>query len=209
MPPTKMRPTERLAGLLVIVAVELLYFPINQFVQGGISTRWPALDDLIPLWPAWVVPYLLSVVWWNACFVWAAWRMPDANWRALVRGAVLVMLSSYLIYLAWPTYVVRQPVPGNGWAAELLRAVYANDRIYNALPSGHASSAVLIALFWSRCLPRGRWLWIASAALVILSTLFTGQHHLLDPLGGALMAYVGYRLGLWVTAWKPRKVLHA
>lgn len=202
-------PMERLGGLLALGAVELLYFPINRLAQGGMSTRWPALDDLIPLWPAWVVPYLLSVVWWNGCFVWAAWKMGEANWRALVRGAIVVMLSSYLVYLVWPTYVVRQPVPGDGWAAELLRAVYAHDRTYNALPSGHTYSAVLIALFWSHWLPRWRWLWIGSAAVVILSTLFTGQHHLLDPLGGALVGYLGYRFGLWAAAWKPGRMSDA
>jgi membrane-associated phospholipid phosphatase len=135
--------------------------------------------------------------------------MDDANWLALVRGALVMMLSSYLIYLVWPTYVVRQAVPGDGWAAGLLRAVYANDRTYNALPSGHTANAVLIALFWSRWLPRGRWLWVAIAAVIVLSTLFTGQHHLLDPLGGALLGWLSYRFGLWAAAWKPRRALHA
>jgi membrane-associated phospholipid phosphatase len=33
--------------------------------------------------------------------------------------------------------------------------------------------------------------------IVSLSTLFTGQHYILDVLGGYLVALAGYRFGLW------------
>ncbi len=204
--PAKIAPVERVVSLLALLAVELLYVPINRLMQGGVSTRWPLVDDLVPLWPAWVVPYLLALLWWNGCFIWAAWKMDDDNWRALVRGAMAVMLSSYLVYVVWPSYVLRKPITESGWAAELLRTVYANDRVYNALPSGHTYSAVLVALFWSRWLPRWRWLWIAIAVVIVLSTLFTGQHYVLDLLAGVVLAWLGYRFGLWAERWPRRRV---
>ncbi len=35
------------------------------------------------------------------------------------------------------------------------------------------------------------------AIVVTLSTLFTGQHNLPDPIGGIIWAFAGYRFGWW------------
>jgi membrane-associated phospholipid phosphatase len=188
---------ERLLWLFALLAVQLVYFPINRIVSGGVTLRIPALDDLVPIWPVWVVPYLLSLVWWTACYIWAAWKMDGRLYRAFASAVIVTVLASCVVYLVFPTYIVRRPIEGSGWAVDLLRLVYASDRVYNAFPSGHVYNAVLVALFWSRWLPRLRWLWVASAAVIVLATLFTGQHHLVDPFGGVLFAWAGYRFGLW------------
>lgn len=193
---------DRLRWLVALFLVQLLYFPINRLVQGGIVLRIPALDDLVPLWPAWMVPYLLALAWWTACFVWATWKMEDRLYRAFMVATIAVMLSSYVVYLLFPTYIIRPPVEGEGWLSDLVRLVYANDRVHNAFPSGHTYNTVLITLFWWRWRPRLRWLWLAIAIVIVLSTLFTGQHHTPDPLGGMLFAWLGYRLGLW---WVARR----
>jgi membrane-associated phospholipid phosphatase len=194
----------RLAWLIALFVVQLLYFPLNRLIQGGVVLRIPALDDLVPLWPIWILPYLLSVAWWTTCFLWAAWKMEDNLYRALMGGAIAVMLCSYLVYLFFPTYVVRPTITGSGPLYDLVRLVYSNDRVHNAFPSGHTYNAVLLALFWWRWQPRLRWLWVTIAALTVLSTLFTGQHHVVDPLGGALLAWLGYRFGLWWAARRTR-----
>jgi membrane-associated phospholipid phosphatase len=48
-----------------------------------------------------------------------------------------------------------------------------------------------------------RWLWAGLAIVIILSTLFTGQHNLLDPIGGIVWAWTSYRFGLW---WATRQL---
>ncbi len=101
-----------------------------------------------------------------------------------------------------PTYVERPVVEGSGWAADLVRYIYRNDDLYNAFPSGHTYATTLITLFWWDWKPRLRWLWGTIAIVVILSTLFTGQHHLPDLLGGILWAWMGYRFGWW---WVARR----
>ncbi len=194
---------KRLLWLLGVFAVQMLYFPINRTMHGGVILRTP-LDDYIPLWPIWAVPYLLSLVWWEGAFVWAAIRMEGDRFRALAIATLAVMLTSYALYLVYPTYVERPTVQGSGWAADLVRAIYRNDRLHNAFPSGHTYFTTLIALFWWDWKPRLRWLWAATVAIVILATLFTGQHHLPDPLGGLLWAWLGYRFGIWWIARRSR-----
>ena len=196
-----MTPGKRLLWLLALFLVQLLYLPINRTVQGGrvLDTPW---DALFPLWSLWVIPYLLSLVWWAGCFVWAAWKLDDNLYRAFIISFVTVMLASYVVYIIYPTYVVRPSLYGDDWLTRLLAALYENDRVNNAFPSGHTYNTVLIALFWSRCYPRQRWLWLTITVVVLLSTLFTRQHNLPDLLGGIVFAWLGYRLGLW---WMARR----
>jgi membrane-associated phospholipid phosphatase len=189
----------RCALFVAIVVTQLLYFPINRIAQGGIvlETRW---DGYIPLWPIWAIPYLLSLIWWWGCYVWAAWRMDLRLYKAFAVGILAAMLISYVIYLGYPTYVNRPPLEGNDWQTALMRFIYQADRSYNAFPSGHTYTAVLIGLFWWRWHPRQRWLWAAITVITVLSTLFTRQHNLPDLIGGAVLAATGYCLGIWLVS---------
>ena len=197
---------KRLAQLLALFAVQALYFPINRLITGGIVLETP-LDALIPIWPVWGIPYLLSLVWWEACFIWAAIKMEESRFTAFFTGALFAMLTSYIVYILFPTYVVRQPVVGQGWQYDLLRTIYANDHVNNAFPSGHTYNTILIVLFWWDWRPRLRWWWVVIAIFVLLSTLFTGQHNLLDLVGGILWAWMGYQFGLWCARKGSRGVI--
>jgi membrane-associated phospholipid phosphatase len=192
----------RLTWLVAIFIVQLIYFPINRTVQGGVilATPW---DTYIPFWPIWAIPYLLSLCWWTASFVWAAWKMDTVHYRAFAISMIAVMLTSYVFYILYPTYVQRPELKGDNWQTALIRFIYANDRLNNAFPSGHTYITMLIVFFWWNWRPQLRWLWVAMAIIVILSTLFTGQHNLPDPIGGIVWAWAGYRFGLW---WTTRQL---
>ncbi|MBN1147502.1 MAG: phosphatase PAP2 family protein [Anaerolineales bacterium] len=187
---------KRLLWLSILFLSQALYFPINRMMTGGrlLETRW---DALIPLWPIFALPYLLSLAWWAGCFIWASLKMEANLYRAFVAGVLFTMLTSYAFYILYPTYVTRPEVAGVGWQYNLLRWIYTSDRLNNAFPSGHTYITMLIVFFWWNWRPRLRCLWAAIAAVIILSTLFTGQHNLPDPLGGVLWAWAGYRFGLW------------
>jgi membrane-associated phospholipid phosphatase len=131
--------------------------------------------------------------------------MEDDLYQAFVFSLLTVMLVSYVVYIVYPTYVVRPSVHGDDWLNQMIAFLYLNDRANNAFPSGHAYNTVLIALFWWRWLPRQRWLWLTITVVVLLSTLYTRQHNLPDLLGGILFAWLGYRLGLWCVARRSRQ----
>lgn len=198
-------PVGRLLGLLTVLAAQLLYFPINRLVHGGVALKTP-LDAYVPLWPVWAVPYVLSVVWWMACLVWAAGRMETESYEAFVFSVTAGMLVSCAIYLLFPTYVVRPAVAGGGWEVQWLKWVYGHDQPYNAFPSSHAFNTTVVYLFWRRWQPRQTWLWALISIVVLCSTLFTHQHYFPDLLGGIGLAWTSYRLGLWWAAQRaPRR----
>ncbi len=198
----------RILGLSLILGVYLIYFPINQHVNGGFSSHI-FLDDWIPLWPVWTAPYILAIGWWVFAAIWAAIKMELALFKRLVAAVLVMSLSSFLVHLLIPTFVVRPEAVGEGWGMNLIRMIYALDQPYNALPSGHTYNTVLVAIFWWHWKPRYRWLWAATVPVVILSTLFTKQHYLLDPLFGLLWAFGAYFISGKLMAWRSKRAKNA
>jgi membrane-associated phospholipid phosphatase len=70
----------------------------------------------------------------------------------------------------------------NGWVWSTPQMVYRNDGDYNDFPSGHMCQTALICLFYNHLYPSYAWLWLGIAVIIILSTPFTRQHYLSDPL---------------------------
>ena len=122
------------------------------------------------------------------------------EFEAFFIASTLVSVSALTIFTVFPTYVVRPFLSGTDLSTQLLNWIYSRDYMYNAFPSGHVYITTLIALFWSRWFPRWRWLWAATVVMVALATLFTHQHYLPDPIGGLVLAWFGYRIGLWCVA---------
>ena len=191
----------RIISFFAIILVQLLYIPINRLITGGIilGIRW---DAYVPFWPIFSIPYLMSILWWSICFLWAVLKMEDRRLLAFVIGILFMMITSYIVYIAFPTYVERPDVNGRGFQFEIIRYIYNNDRLNNAFPSGHTYFTVFIVLSWWKWKPRLRWIWLSFGALVIVSTLFTGQHNLLDPIGGIIWAAGSYGLGWY---WAKRR----
>lgn len=201
----------------MMILAQAIYLPLNQNLSGGYLTRiW--LDDYIPLLPVWTIPYVL---WLPACLVftfWAAMKMEDYVFSAYFTGALVTILMSMGIFFLFPTYVVRPDVIGNDIFSNMLRGVYQNDQLYNALPSGHVYLVVFTALFYI-CWHSSRsyslksiiwqswrtWFWIGMIVIVSLSAIFTGQHSIIDIPGGAVVAILGYFSGWW-WAGKRRNV---
>ena len=198
--------TNRFIGLIAIFCLQLAYFPLNRLLDGGYLLRMP-WDDLVPFWPAWSIPYLLSIFWWSACFLWAALKMDMPIYKTLIVSTVFMLLSSYTVYILFPTYVERPNVESVGWQFDLIRYIFANDHVNNAFPSGHTYNTMLITLFWWNWHPSLRWLWVLISIIIILSTLFTGQHNLVDPLGGILWASLSFQFGKWWVATVKQREL--
>ena len=177
---------------------QLLYIPINRLISGGVILEIP-WDAHVPFWPIFSIPYLASIPWWTICFCWAALKMDDRRLQSFIVGALFMMLTSYIVYIVFPTYVERPNVGGQGLQFDIIRYIYSNDRLNNAFPSGHTYFTVFLVLFWWDWKPKLRLIWTSFGILVIISTLVTGQHNLLDPVGGIIWAVGSYRLGrFWV-----------
>jgi membrane-associated phospholipid phosphatase len=184
----------RVVFIAIILLLQSLYVPLNRHLTGGVAPKiW--LDDLIPLWPVWVFPYISAPMIWYPSIAWSALKMDDR----LVRGFLAALLLSVTIgvscYYLYPTYVIRPELAGNSLSLFVLRIIYHNDKAYNALPSAHIYLTFVICFFWGSWRPGWRWFWAAYFLLVCLSTLFTKQHYILDVVAGAVVGWMSCLLG--------------
>ncbi len=191
-----MKMWKRFALVACLFACQLIYVPTTHGLSGGTIFK-TELDAYIPIWPIWVVPYLMWMPIWLGSFCWAAWKMDPRLYKAFVAGVLVTTLSAMTCFIVFPTYIERPILTGDDWATQLLRFTYSQDGVYDAFPSGHVYVMTLFALFYSRWYPRQRWIWFGILGAITFATLFTGQHYLPDPIGGLIFGYAGYRFGLW------------
>jgi membrane-associated phospholipid phosphatase len=192
---------KRLLWIALIWAVQLIYVPTSELLTGGIEPRLSI--DIFPIWPVWIVPYILCYPLWAAGFAWAIFKMNDRMFRAFAVAFLVTCSVSIAIFFIFPTYVPPAELPGSDIFTTLLRFFHQNTGRYNALPSGHIYISALLAFFYSLWYPRYKPLWISILMIVSFSTLFTAQHYILDILAGLLVAGLGYCAGIKWTGF-PR-----
>lgn len=199
----------RILSFVLVILLQSLYLPLNRTLSGGVLSHI-RLDDFVPVFPVWTIPYVL---WLPVCMIlgfYATLKMPEDLFKAYFSASVFTISVSMLFFTIFPTYVQRPAVMGGDIFSGMLRTLYHNDRLYNAFPSGHVYLAVLTALFficWRssqnnslrsiRWDSWNTWIWVGLVIVVCLSTIFTGQHSIIDIPGGMLVAVAGYFFGRW------------
>ena len=192
----------RFLYILIIIGIQTIYIPTSNRIIGGIEPRLPI--DVFPIWPVWVVPYILCYPLWLFSILWAIFKMDDWVFRSFVMSFIITCALSVCIFIAFPTYVQEAAIAGNDIFTVLLRFIHENWGRYNAFPSGHIYITALLAFFYSRWYPRQRTMWTLILVIVSLSTLFTAQHYIVDIPGGLLVAWIGYAVGI---KWMDTPVL--
>jgi membrane-associated phospholipid phosphatase len=192
---------KRILLFLLIYSIQLIYIPTSERVTGGIEPKLSI--DIFPIWAIWVIPYLLCYALWLCSVIWIILNTEDRVFRSFLAACIFTFTFGVLIFIFVPTYVKPATLPGNDILTSLLRMLHEKWGRYDAFPSGHIYITTLLALFFSRWYPRWRWLWILILVVVSFSTLFTGQHYVLDVIGGYGVAFSGYQFGLWWTGFLP------
>jgi lipid A 4'-phosphatase len=70
------------------------------------------------------------------------------------------------------------------------------DSIFHSFPSGHTSTIFLVALVFSMFTPKLKYFYFCCAGVIGLSRVIVGAHFLTDIMGGAILAYIGYKITL-------------
>ena len=193
--------SKRIFLVFLVCCIQMIYIPTSNRISGGIEPKLPF--DVFPIWPVWVLPYLLCYVLWLTSIAWIISKIDDRSFRSFFAASMFTFALGALTFIFFPTYVRAAAVAGNDIFSGMLRFIHENWGRYDAFPSGHIYITTLLALFFGHWYPRQKLWWILILAIVSLSTLFTGQHYILDVLGGYLVAVAGYYFGLWWAGLNP------
>ncbi len=186
---------KRLPWVMAVIAIQFVYFPTSQVASGGIEPKLPI--DVFPVYPVWIVPYVLCYPLWLFGIFWALFKLDARSFRAGIAAALFTVSVGALTFIFFPTYVVLPAITGADIFSDMLRWVQSAGGTHAALPSAHNYMTMLMSAFAIHFYPRQRWFWIAVIVIVALSTLFTGQHYILDVLAGLGLGWVGVRFGRW------------
>lgn len=149
------------------------------------------LDAYVPLVPAFVFAYLLYYPWMLLPAV-ALSRRED--FRRAFGAFVLLQSIAFVVFLVFPSHMVRPEIASSGVAFDLLQWMYRMDRGWNIFPSLHVAHSALVAMIcWTH---RRQWFPIIAigSGLIALSTLLIKQHYLLDVPGGFFLAWLCFRV---------------
>jgi len=153
------------------------------------------IDQWVPFIPGSV--YLYESLW--LLLPIAPWLMKsNRELGRYTRGLVSISLAGFAIFFFFPTACPRPaPVPDVNLLYRLLIRV---DGELHAFPSLHCAlavfhgaccHAVFRAASWPKWLRWVIWIWVAG---IIVSTMLTKQHVMLDAAGGIVLGAAGYGL---------------
>ena len=159
------------------------YFLINLITESSshyydFSTP---LDNLIPLIP------IFSIIYVSAYILMFIFPLFLENTKAYFYSLLTLIGVTSFMFLIFPGYFPR-PELGTDIFSRFLAWIYSLDKPYNLFPSSHISLTVLNTLIFNN-----KWIYLW-AGLIILSTLFTKQHYILDAVSGILLAFICYKI---------------
>ena len=146
------------------------------------------LDDLIPVIPPFVIPYVSLEP-----FIYATLLLLLLFRTRIFQSAALSLITalwvSYVFYFFLQSYIDRPRLPGTDTLTQMIRDVYASDNAFNDFPSLHTSLSTILAIHWWRVdkrigIPVAVWV-----GLIVASTVFVKQHYVADMISGLLLAF--------------------
>lgn len=153
-----------------------------------------SLDSSLPFIAAMIVPYSWSMILFIASFFMV--RTPSQLSSLSSRLILATLLATLIFYLYPARFSFERPLTTD-WTTVGYAVLGAADKPFNQLPSLHVSYALLLGVsLWEVVVGR-QWLVLSYKGLLVLvccliigSTVFTYQHHLLDIIAGMLLAAI-------------------
>ena len=168
----------------ILLALQTLLYFGCEFFQSKIHDVKRPVDDKIPFLPWTVLPYCF----WFPMIVFyplIVFRTDPHSYCGYLTTMVMEIVLSIVCYLIYPTSFQR-PVPPDGFWGKFMKFVYHSSyRGLNCAPSLHCSSCFLVICVSFTCAGMSLWVrgfTVSIAIMIVLSTLTTKQHTLIDVL---------------------------
>lgn len=150
---------------------------------------WHPLELQIPFIPIMILAYVSL----NVLMIFPAFILSVNELHALNKAMAWATVIAGLFFLFFPAPIgfVRADVVGE--FSRFYQTLYSVDQTANTFPSLHITFSYLFIRILVHSLKRAHyfyWLWFT---LIACSVLLTHQHHLIDILGGMILAEICFR----------------
>ena len=170
------------AILLVITTTVLLMYLVVNVPQDTLHVLRTSLDNQIPRLPIFSISYIAFLPWLYGTLIYSF--IKNRYFRQLAISFIVINLVAFVVYSTFQTYIPRDPITSHDLFSGILQFIYSHDQPYSGFPSLHSALSASIATYFV-CM-KSKWAWAAvvMAGLVVVSTLFTKQHFILDAASG-------------------------
>jgi len=154
--------------------------------RGDIGTFYFQWEHAIPFVPFMILPYMsIDLFFVAAPFV----LRTDGELKLFAKRVAVAIIVAGICFLLFPLRFAFPRLHAEGWLGAIFDWFRALDAPYNLFPSLHAALCLLLVDVYARKL-RGVILIAAMAWFVLigLSPLLTYQHHVIDIIGGFILA---------------------
>ena len=176
-----------------ILLISFTYPLLNQS-RGNANSVYTFVDKFIPFNRFFILPYISWYIF-MAIFSAILCILDKERYFKLLITLNIGMITCYVIYYFYPTYVPRPIITGTDFFSNLVLSLYAADNPYNCFPSIHVLNSVLIALYIyesEKVYKYIKAICIVMSVSIILSTMFIKQHYFADVLSGVIFALILY-----------------
>lgn len=185
--------------LAAMLSVNILaYFVTRPFTEPlphyEIAT---AFDNLIPLVPIFILPYILAYLQWGLGYFFL-FQDDMENGIRIARAEILAKVLVGITFCLFPTMIVRPEVVPTGLWNRLVAFIYEMDAPNNLFPSIHCLESWFVLRGTLKMKSASRAYCVVMGVmtlLVFLSTVFVKQHVVWDMLGAVL--YAEFALLVW------------
>ena len=161
----------------------ITYFGTRLFTQNMYHHNISSfIDEQIPFITLMIWVYILAYVVWIVGFIVIGRESREVCYEVLM-GEQIAKFICLIIFITFPTTIVRPEFEINGISDWLTNLIYTMDSPDNLLPSIHCLESWICFRGALRCKKVGksyRWIMFISAILVFASTVMVKQHVVID-----------------------------
>ncbi len=180
-------------GAINVILFFLIYAPTNHFFNG-INSFQPffSWEKTIPLIDWMIIPYISF----NLLFLLPLFFFSEKQLKVFGLAFALSTICAGIFFILFPIRPEFTRIIPTGFTSTLYQQLYKLDSARNIFPSLHVTYTVIYFLSCFRIFKSNHWrilfgLWVV---LIIISTLFIHQHHIIDIAAGILLGSSAYLL---------------
>lgn len=182
-----------IATVCLVCIQSILYF-VSKLLQGNLNLIGNVIDTKIPFVPAFFIPYC---IWYLMIFLipYYLYCKDKDKFVKYVISYVLCSMIGNIVFISYPSTVARPTVTGTDIFSLIARFIYWIDTPTNCFPSLHCAISMLFILYICESKNTNIITKISVciiSILIMLSTLFTKQHVVVDFISGDILALIVY-----------------
>lgn len=177
-----------------LVCIQSILYFISKLLQGDLNLVGNVIDTKIPFLPVFFIPYC---IWYLMIFIipYYLYCKDKDKFIKYTMAYILCSMIGNIVFISYPSTVARPTVTGTDIFSLIAKFIYWIDTPTNCFPSLHCAISMLFILYICESKNTNTITKISVciiSILIMLSTLFTKQHVVVDFISGDILALIVY-----------------